>query len=239
VLLRSTRLDGAGVTPLDPIGVFDDGSLLHLQQPQEESVPASEISVAWRLDRTGKVAVKLAELINPLPLRVPHKDHLFTARDPFAGSMEIVLDPTGRFLYRVDGTATRDAERGAILIDRLDPNGVRLWRKTFTYVPQRVPDSILMNFTHALPDAARKLYARTAHFLPGTTSIIAGTDGTLFLARDLEHRTWEIVRSDGTAVGRFVIQEGAVLLGGQSDHVWIADERDPGFRVSRYRISER
>jgi hypothetical protein len=125
------------------------------------------------------------------------------------------------------------------VIERLDPNGARIWIKNFTYIPQPVPDGILREYTRGLLEAARKLYDRTAHFLPGTLSVIAGTDGTLFLARDVEHRMWDVVRSDGTATGRIMIGDGGALLGGRSDHVWIADERDTGFTVSRYRISER
>jgi hypothetical protein len=237
-MLRSARISAAGDTPLDPIGVFSDGSLLHVQRPETDGYPTSETSVAWRLDRAGRIAIKLTELTNALPLTEPHRDHIAYDWDPFTGTMEIVLDPTGRFLYRVDGRAPANENAGAIVIDRLDFNGKVIWTRRYPFTPQRIPAKLLDELTRSWSNAKKAVFNRRGHFVPAATSVIAGTDGTLFLSRDLEKHTWDMVGTDGAPIGRIAIEEGSALLGGEHDHVWIARESDR-FAVVRYRISER
>lgn len=193
--------------------------LVHWVGPSHplDSIGVAQENFAYRIDLPGT-----AFAYGPRP--VP--DDLLTAPAP-----------DGRSLVLVDRKAATTGDRAEFRIRRIAEDGGTLFERRVCYHPLAMPaedraDTItrqaemLADSRDDLPVAAAEQRVREAlnlpAFWPPVDRVVVGTDGDIWLRREVRHgeAPWEVRDAEGELTGVVVLPAGELVLAVDGDVVW-------------------
>jgi hypothetical protein len=231
-MLEAFAYDSSRRVVFSPIGLFSDGTWLRSKANADQTIQRFE-----KVSRDGKTTVHLldGECPGQLSAMIDGRKTFFSSR--FLRCEDVILDHSGKNLYRVDGRPAKSEDDAAIVIQQIGLDAKIRWTKRFGYTPipltkqDREPPA-------RMPEEGRKLIiASLPRFQPAVNAVFAGRDGTLFLQREWADTVqYDVIGADGTSLGRILLPSEATLMEGEATHVWVLEERDDEMVITRYRI---
>lgn len=174
-----------------------------------------------------------------LSLRAPNGAAILSSYQPFSEVPIPAVDPAGRRVILVDRPAAEKADVGYFHVSARDATGRPEWSHVYSYKPTAlsgaVRDSILRQLTAefretfgsaGLAERAVKAALLLPRFVPPVTSVIVGTDGTIWLRREdvsHSHVVWFVLDDRGQLLAWLTLPRGSTIKTASRSGIWAVE----------------
>jgi hypothetical protein len=236
-----------GTFPAQPIGLLGDGTI-------HGSTPAYARELAdGRLTKIAHVRMRLdgstLDTMTSFPvglesvLSIQHGDARVYAPQPFGDGVLTKVTWDGRALLILDRPASRTGGRSVFRLHRVRLNGDTVVSRSIPYLPVKLSPDTLDSYVTAFAAGLSRQHRGTTlsywanlvrdavyvpRFYPPVSALVAGRDGTIWLARTPGTETgmeWLVLDRDGEALGTVEVPRALTLMMAERSTIW-GTERD-------------
>ncbi len=252
-----------GIFPPRPAGLLGDGTVHGVTPAFSRDVSEGRLtSIAHvRMKPDGSTIDTILTIpVGPeAVLGIARGGGTLFSTQPFRDGVLSTLTSNGRAFLILERPSSRSGDQGEFRLTRIELDGDTAYSRSYPYEPTPLPTDTVESYISALAERLQGSVGQrsgmatakwvglireavyTPEFYPPVSQLVAGRDGTIWLARSpaTESSTeWLVLDKDGKPIGTVEIPGAMTLMVADRSMIWgiERDEFDVDYIV-RYRIS--